>query len=107
MTGSLPAVQSIGSVDGLQSALMRSGFEAAVHAPRGASFSQMLLGGIDQVDQQLVDADAKIASFALDDAMPPHEVLFAIEQARHSLELLLQVRSRLVEGYQEIMRMQL
>ena len=31
----------------------------------------------------------------------------ALEQARLSLELMMQVRSRLLEGYQEIMRMQL
>jgi flagellar hook-basal body complex protein FliE len=34
-------------------------------------------------------------------------VTFALEQARLSLELMLQVRSRLVEGYQQIMGMQL
>lgn len=71
------------------------------------SFAQMLLGGVEQVDDQLNAADAAARAFAVDDSVPLHQVTFAIEQARLSFELMLQVRARLVEGYQEIMRMQL
>jgi len=35
-----------------------------------------------------------------------HDVLLSIEKAKLSFELGLQVRNRLLEGYQEIMRMQ-
>lgn len=71
------------------------------------SFAQMLLGGVEKVDDQLTAADAAARAFAVDDSVPLHQVTFAIEQARLSFELMLQVRARLVEGYQEIMRMQL
>lgn len=71
------------------------------------SFAQMLLGGVERVDDQLNAADAAARAFAVDDSVPLHQVTFAIEQARLSFELMLQVRARLVEGYQEIMRMQL
>lgn len=72
-----------------------------------ASFGQMLINGVEEVDQKLVEADATARAFVLGDAVPPHQVTFALEEARLSLELMLQVRARLVEGYQEIMRMQL
>ena len=71
------------------------------------SFAQMLVSGVEQVDQKLVDADAAVRAFVVDDSVPPHQVTFALEEARLSFELMLQVRARLVEGYQEIMRMQL
>lgn len=105
---SLPHAHAIGAIAATDPAIAR-GLEAPAPAPplRGTSFSQMLLGGIDHVNQQLTQADAKVAAFALDDTIPPHQVILAIDEARHSLELMLQVRSRLVEGYQEIMRMQL
>jgi flagellar hook-basal body complex protein FliE len=34
-------------------------------------------------------------------------VTFALEQARLSTELMMQVRARILDGFQEIMRMQL
>lgn len=73
----------------------------------GASFSGMLLDGIDHVSAKLTEADNMVRSFALDDSIPVHQVTFALEQARLSLELMLQVRGRLVEGYQQLMNMQL
>lgn len=73
----------------------------------GASFSQMLLDGVDKVNQKLVDADAMVRAFALDDNVPLHQVTFALEEARLSMELMMQVRSRLVESYQRILEMQI
>jgi flagellar hook-basal body complex protein FliE len=34
-----------------------------------------------------------------------HEVMIRLEEARHSFQLLVQVRNRLLEAYQEVMRM--
>jgi flagellar hook-basal body complex protein FliE len=76
-------------------------------APQGASFMQMISDGIDHVGHQAADADALVKSFIVNDAVPPHRVIYALEQAQLSLQLMLQVRNRVVEGYQEIMRMQL
>lgn len=73
----------------------------------GTSFAQMLTDGLEQVDQKLADANAMAAAFAVDDSVPLHQVTYALEQARLSFELMLQVRARLVEAYQEVARMQL
>jgi len=62
-------------------------------APAQTSFFQMISKSIDQVSQKAADADDQVKAFILDDSMPPYRVL--------------QVRNRVVEGYQEIMRMQL
>jgi flagellar hook-basal body complex protein FliE len=89
-----------------------SGLQATVGAaPRtaaqGPGFAQMLLGGIDKVNSDVQAADAAAQAFALDDSIPLHQVTFALEQARLSVELMMQVRSRLLEGYQELLRMQI
>ncbi|MGE5566064.1 MAG: flagellar hook-basal body complex protein FliE [Parcubacteria group bacterium] len=76
-------------------------------APIGQSFSQLLANGVDAVNQRVVEADSLAAAFAVNDSIPLHRVTYALEQARLSLELMLQVRSRLVEAYQEVSRMQL
>ncbi|HEX2594072.1 MAG TPA: flagellar hook-basal body complex protein FliE [Rhizomicrobium sp.] len=71
------------------------------------SFSNLLVQGIENVSQKQVAAEDMVRAFVLDDKVPVHEVTYALEQARLSLEMMLQVRSRLLEGYQQLMNMQL
>lgn len=73
----------------------------------GASFPQLLMQGVERVESEIARSTALATAFALDDTIPTHQVTVALEQARLSLELLLQVRTHLLEGYQEIMRMQI
>jgi flagellar hook-basal body complex protein FliE len=72
-----------------------------------ASFGQILTNGIDAVNNKAIAADNLVRAFAVDDSIPVHQVTFALTQAQLSLELTMQVRNRLVEGYQQLMNMQL
>lgn len=105
---SADALAAIGAVTATDAsnALMPSLAQAPA-APQGTSFVQLISDGIDHVGQQAADADSLVRSFIVNDAVPPHRVIYALEQAQLSLQLMLQVRNRVVEGYQEIMRMQL
>jgi flagellar hook-basal body complex protein FliE len=97
-------IAPVGATDDIAQAV------AATAAPQGAagSFARMLLDGVDQVNEAVINADQMVQAFTLDDDnVPLHQVTFALEQARLSTELMMQVRSRLLEGYQEIMRMSL
>jgi flagellar hook-basal body complex protein FliE len=98
-------VHAVAAVAPSQALAIQGGTHAA--APTAASFSQMLLNGVDSVNQRMVNADGMVRAFALDDSIPVHQVTFALEQARLSLELMMQVRARLVEAYQRVMEMQL
>lgn len=75
--------------------------------PPAVSFEQMLTNGIEAVDQKVQAADAMVAALAADEPVPLHQVMYSLHQANLSFQLMVQVRSRLVEGYQELMRMQL
>ncbi len=81
--------------------------ERAATARPATSFAHLLLVGVDQVEQKQATADAAVQAFALDDSIPVHQVTWALEEARLSVELMMQVRTRLLEGYQELLRMQL
>lgn len=72
-----------------------------------SSFADLLAHGVDQVDRQVLQAEGAVRAFLVDDSLPVHQVTYALEHARLSFELMMQVRTRLVEGYQELMRMQL
>lgn len=71
------------------------------------SFASVLESGMDAVNGKLANANDLVRQFAVDDNVPLHRVTMALEEARLSLELAMQVRQRLVESYREIMNMQL
>jgi flagellar hook-basal body complex protein FliE len=70
-------------------------------------FATLLAHGIGAVDAKVAHADALVAQFAVDDSIPVHQVTVALEEARLSVEFAMQVRARLVEGYKELMNLQL
>jgi flagellar hook-basal body complex protein FliE len=70
------------------------------------SFEQLLSRGLEATNNSIAEAESQVRAFTLDSNVPAHQVMFALEQARLSMELMVQVRNRLVEGYQQIMNMQ-
>lgn len=75
--------------------------------PVGLSFADMLTNGVTATEAKLAQADKLTAQFAVDDSIPLHRVTYALEEARISFELMLQVRNRLLEGTQQLLNMQL
>lgn len=76
-------------------------------SPGTSGFANILAQGIEGVNADLLKADRLVHDFALNDAIPVHQVTYALEQSRLSLNLMMQIRNRLVEAYQQMMNMQL
>jgi flagellar hook-basal body complex protein FliE len=77
----------------------------AAQAP-AADFSGWLSKTVGHVNQDLVQADKGIQQLAAGEVDNLHQVMVSLEQARIGLQLLVQVRNRLLEAYQEVLRMQ-
>ena len=75
-------------------------------APAGADFGPWLARSLGQVNQDLVRADQAVRGLAAGETENLHQVMIALEEARLSLQLAAQVRNRLLEAYQEVLRMQ-
>lgn len=69
-------------------------------------FGQMLNQMIDQIEQNQQQADVLTQKLMTGSVEDLHQVTFAMDQAKLSLQLAVQVRNKLVEAYQEVMRMQ-
>lgn len=83
---------------------------AAVDVPATAqpvSFAAMLMQGIDATTMKLAEADRLTAQAAADDSIPLHQVTYALEEARISFELMIQLRNRLLDASQQLMNLQL
>ena len=71
----------------------------------GNSFQDTLAGLVSDVNSQLNESDQLTQDFAIGKNKNIHEVMIAAEKAGISLKFLLQIRNKLLDAYQEIMRM--
>lgn len=78
--------------------------EASTPATRGGSFAQQLGSAIQSVDNMQLEADAEATKVA-NGAGNLHEVALALEKADVAMRLALKVRNKVVDAYNEIMRM--
>ena len=69
-------------------------------------FGAWLTQAIGRVNQDMVRADQGLQSLATGEAQNLHQVMISLEEARIGVQLLVQVRNRLLEAYQEVLRMQ-
>lgn len=69
-------------------------------------FSQQLTEALKNVNELQVKADDMATKLVLGEVDDLHQVTVAMEQAKMSLQLAVQVRNKIVEAYQEIARMQ-
>lgn len=71
------------------------------------SFGNMVSQGLAQVNEQLQTSQADLQALASGDVQNLHQVMIRMEESRLSFQLMLQVRNRLLESYQDIMKMQI
>ncbi len=69
------------------------------------SFSQALTEAMGAVNNVQMSADTQAQKFAAGKKMQIHETMLAMEKASITLKFLGSVRNRMLEAYQEIMRM--
>jgi flagellar hook-basal body complex protein FliE len=69
-----------------------------------SKFTGWFAGELSAVNDKLVTADHDVQKLAVGSAGNLHEVMIHMEEARLSFQLLAQVRNKLLEAYQEVMR---
>jgi len=70
----------------------------------GSTFGQFLQHAIGEVNQSQLHANDMSSRFAAGEALDVHQVMIAAQEASVSLNLAIQVRNKLVDSYQELMR---
>lgn len=103
----MTAVQPVGS-QAIQPVASIQGFTAgAAQAVQseGVSFQQFLGNAIGQTNQALLESDDMSRKLATGQVQDIHQVMVALEKANLSLQYTLQMRNKVIDAYQEIMRM--
>jgi flagellar hook-basal body complex protein FliE len=87
-----PATQTAGPVEG--------------PAAAAEAFGQLLSSAVGSIDKLQKTADTNVTKLASGQPVDLHDVTISLEQANLSFQLGMQVRNKLIEAYQEVMRMQ-
>jgi flagellar hook-basal body complex protein FliE len=80
--------------------------DTARGAQKGSPFMETLRGAMDGVELAQSQAEEKISEFLAGNGMDVHGAMIAVEKADLSFQLMMQVRNKIVQAYQEIARMQ-
>ena len=72
----------------------------------GEGFADTLQSMVSKVNENQVTADTAVEKLQTGESHNLHEVMISLEKADISLRMMVQVRNKVIEAYQEIMRMQ-
>jgi len=78
----------------------------ATGSGEGAGFGDLLRSAIDQVEQLHTEAQQQAAGMIGGNNQDLHNVMIAVEKADIAFQLMMQVRNKIVNAYEEISRMQ-
>ena len=91
------------SLQPLSNAEMLSLPNQAVNA---TGFGDLVTQGLGKVNQQLMTNQTDLQKLAVGDVQNLHQIMIRMEETRLSFQLVMQVRNRMLEAYQDVMKMQ-
>ncbi len=68
-------------------------------------FSKYLINSMEQVNRSQLEADDAVKKLAVGEQVDIHNTMITLKKAELSLELLMQVRNKIISAYDEIRRM--
>lgn len=83
-----------------------SGKASLSGAGNGGGFSNFIERAIGEVDAKLQAADSEKTKVLTGESNNLHQAVIAMQEANVAFTLMVEVRNKLVESYQELMRMQ-
>lgn len=72
-----------------------------------ADFAEWLEINVSEINDKIIKSDNMVRELALGETENLHQVMMSLEKAKLEFSMLVQVRNRLLEGYQEVLRMQI
>ena len=96
-------IGAIAPVQALEAAPAAASPAAAV--PEG--FARLMEQELAGIDRATAAAEKSMADLAAGRPVEMHEVMISLEKARLGVQTFIQVRNKLVESYQDLMRLQM
>ena len=78
----------------------------ATQAVQGVSFGDVLNQFVSEVNDKQIASGQAVNDLLSGKEIPLHQAMIAMQEAGVAFQLMVEVRNKLLEGYQELMRMQ-
>jgi flagellar hook-basal body complex protein FliE len=102
------AIESVAAVAAqTQTPTANAGWSNAAPTAAPGAFEQILQRELGQLDTNLATAESAMRELAAGKKVELHEVMISLERARIGVQTFVQVRNKLIESYQDLLRMQL
>jgi flagellar hook-basal body complex protein FliE len=102
-----PTLAAIGAIDdGVPVAPWTTPAAPSSTNTGGVQFARIFDREIAQVDSDIQAAEASMRDYANGKPVEIHDLMIQLERARLSVQVFVQVRNKIVESYQDLMRMQ-
>jgi flagellar hook-basal body complex protein FliE len=98
---------SIQRIDKLNDPLQVGKQKTVVNAEEVPSFGDTLKGFIKDVNHMQNHADKSIEKMVAGEITDVHQVMVAVEEANTAFSLMMELRNKMLDAYQEVMRMQI
>jgi flagellar hook-basal body complex protein FliE len=89
------------------SILPAQGAAKAEAAPGGPSFKDFLLQSIQEVNSMQQQADRAVEKLATGDDVSPAEVLTAVQKADIAFRMMIQVRNKMLDAFNEVQNLRI
>ncbi len=106
-TGTHAGAPKISGADVLELSSAAQGLQTSPAAASKGSFSDVLSNMVREVNTKQQVANQSVNSMLSGQNVPLHQTMISMEEAQVSFQLMVEVRNKLLESYQEIMRMQI
>lgn len=84
------------------STLLSQGVQNTQSTVQGTSFKDYLLSSIQEVNSMQQAADQAVEQLATGGNVNPAEVLTAVQKADMAFRMMMQIRNKIVQAYQEV-----
>lgn len=84
----------------------RAGSGNVISGGENSKFFEMLKNSVSEVNQGMVDGDKASLELATGKSSNIHETMLTVTKAELGFNMLVQMRNKAIEAYQEVMRMQ-
>jgi len=104
--GATPASPA-GAIPSAELEKLSAGATKLVGGTQPQSFSSVLGNLVDEVNRKQAAAGQSVHDLQSGNSVSLHQTMIALEEASVSFQLMVEVRNKVLESYQELMRMQI
>jgi flagellar hook-basal body complex protein FliE len=107
MDWSIESVAALAAPSGLDPMAAMPVDDAPSAAGMPGAFQALMQQGVGEVGSSVGAAEAAMRDLAAGKPIELHDVMISLERATLSVQTFMQIRNKLVEAYQDLMRMQM